>query len=496
MGKKVIVIGGGLAGLSGAIRLAKMGFSVTLFEKNKTLGGKMNEVAIDDYRFDIGPSLLTMPFVVDDIFKFSGYNRNTFLEYEKIDPICRYFFADGTMLNASSNEEKMITELEKLSTVDGNNYSKFLKYSKKIYDLTADLFLFKPIHELKNILRLKNLATLFNIRKIDPFRNVHQSISNYFEDERIVQLFDRYATYNGSNPFQAPATLNIIPYVEYGLGGFYVKGGMYRLIESLNTLANNLNIKLEFETEVEKILENNGKVTGVQINNEKIDADYVLCNMDVVEAFNKLIDGHKNYTNKLNKLEPSLSGMVFLWGIKKQNGIMAHHNIFFSDNYKKEFDEIFKNHSAPSEPTIYVSITSKSDQTHAPENCENWFVLLNMPYLVERQDWVKEVNQQRDKIFRRLQKEGLTIEENIEVEDVFTPEDFYSMYNSNKGSIYGISSNNRNTAFKRPANRNRQIENLYFAGGSTHPGGGIPLTLLSGKIASELIAEKEGIVFN
>jgi phytoene desaturase len=216
--------------------------------------------------------------------------------------------------------------------------------------------------------------------------------------------------------------------------------------------------------------------------------------MDVVEAFNQLIPNQEKTTKKLNQLEPSLSGMVFLWGVKKSFPEFQHHNIIFSEDYHSEFKQIFEEKKAPSEPTIYVSINSKSDKNHAPENCENWFVLLNMPYLSDGHDWELEAKRQREIILNKLKKHKIDIEDSIVEESVITPEDFYQMYESNKGSIYGISSNSRNTAFRRPPNRSRTIENLYFAGGSTHPGGGVPLVILSGKMAAELIAEKEKIL--
>jgi phytoene desaturase len=491
MAKKVITIGGGLAGLIGAIRLAKLGFNVKLFEKNETVGGKMNEISLGDYRFDTGPSLLTMPFVIDELFDFLELDRKSYLDLEPIDPICRYFYPDGNILDASSDIEKMQSEIAKFSQDDSVAYRDFFNYTKKIYDLTNEIFLFTPIHESNKTFKLKNLAILFKIKQMDVFRTVHQSVSDFFTDDRIVQLFNRYSTYNGSNPYQAPATLNIIPYVEYGLGGFYIKGGMYRLVRVLETIAKDFGVDIQKSKKVEKLVHSNKKIEGVVVNGEKIGCDYVLCNMDVVEAFNQMIPEQNKVKNKLNKLEPSLSGMVFLWGVNKSHKQLQHHNIIFSEDYRSEFTQIFEEKKAPSDPTIYISITSKSDVDHAPNNCENWFVLLNMPYLSDGQDWDSEVKRQREIVLKKLRKLNIDIENSIEEEAVITPEDFYQMYESNKGSIYGISSNNRNTAFRRPPNRSRSIENLYFAGGSTHPGGGVPLVILSGKMAADLISEKE-----
>ena len=489
--KRVAVIGGGLGALSGAIRLAQLGFSVQLFEKNPKIGGKVNEVILHDYRFDTGASLLTMPFVIDELFDFANFKRSDYLDFVPIDPICRYFFADGSMLDASADKAKMETAIAQLSPNDVKAYTRFLKYAERIHDLTAEIFMFTPIHELRKLMRPRYFRTLFRLHQIDPFRTVHQRVSRFFSDPRLVQLFDRYATYNGSDPFQAPATLNIIPYIEYGLGGYYIKGGIYRLVEALEAVARERGVQIYTSAEVERICGVGKQVTGVQVNGETVDADYVLCGADAVVAHHELIDGHQHQRKRLNRLEPSLSGMVFLWGVKTKHARLAHHNIIFSSDYKTEFRRIFRDKQVPDDPTIYIAITSKVDATHAPADGENWFVLLNMPSLAPGQVWEKEKVRMRAVVLDRLKQLGFDIADQIAVEQIYTPEDFAELYASNRGSIYGVSSNSKTTAFKRLPNRSRLLKGLYFAGGSVHPGGGIPLVILSGKMAATLIAEDQ-----
>jgi len=493
MNKKVVVIGGGLGSLSGAIRLAKMGFEVELFEQNSRLGGKMDEIAMGGYRFDTGPSLLTMDFVVDDLFNFAGYDRNDFLDFSVVDPICRYFFPDGSILDASSGREKMVKSIDNMAEGEGQNYIEFLNYCKQIYDLTADIFLFTPIHEIKKLIAHGDIKTLFQLYKIDPFRSVHKSVSSFFNDKRLIQLFDRYATYNGSNPFKAPATLNIISYVEYGLGGYYIRGGMYRLVNALERIANDLHVKIRKSLKVDKILWDKKQVNGVMVNGKRIFSDYILCGADVVVAHDLLIDGLPSQRKKLNKQEPSISGIVFLLGVGKKNPELKHHNIIFSSDYEKEFKQIFDEKRPPDDPTIYISITSKADPEHAPKHGENWFVLLNMPYISKGKEsiWDIEVKRLREIVISKLKNVGIDISNSIEFEQVHTPITYLNHYSSNRGSIYGISSNSRNSAFRRSPNRSKDIKGLYFAGGSVHPGGGIPLVLSSGKLSAELIAEAE-----
>ncbi len=489
MAKRVTVIGAGLGGLSAAIRLASMGFKVTVFEKNEKPGGKMNEIINHAYRFDTGPSLLTMPFVIDELFEYAGFKRSDFLEFKPVDPVCRYFFNDGSTFDTFNNPEEMIFSLAGFAPEEVENYQKFMAYSRDLYKIAGHLFLTTPIHEKAKMFRPGIFSLIAGIHKIDPFRTVHQGVSGFFNDKRLIQLFDRYATYNGSDPYRAPATLNMIPYLETHPGAFYISGGMYRLVDTMVKIAETLQIDIRTSTIVEQIIHKNKKVEAVSIDGHELKTDYVVCNADVVSAYTGLIDGLPKKTKRYQKLEPSLSGMVFLWGIKGTHSGLKHHNILFSKNYKKEFARIFNDLQHPDDPTVYIAITSKTDPEHAPENGENWFVLVNMPYLAVQNKWTSDIDSVRKTIFRKLAEHGIDVAGKIETEKVLTPETFQNLYGANRGSIYGLSSNSRLSAFLRPANRSREIEGLYFVGGSAHPGGGIPLVILSGKMTADLVGE-------
>ncbi len=492
MPKKVTVVGGGLAGLSSALRLAKMGFDVTLFEQNRSLGGKMNELRLDGYRFDTGPSLLTMPFVVDELFRFIEAEPSDSLEYIPLDPLCRYQFPDGTVFDASMDPVSMEAEIRRVAPDDVRSYRRFLRYSKRIFEHTADLFLWNPIHEISLSRFPMYLKSLTLLHRIDPLRTVHKAVASHFQDPKLIQLFDRYATYNGSDPYQAPATLNIIPYVEFGLGGFYISGGMYRLVEILQQMARARGVRIHHSTRVEKIQHNGEQVAGVRVGGESYRADYVICNVDVVTAYNQLLENLPHLHRQVTALEPSLSGLVFFWGKRGVTPDLKHHNIFFSNDYRQEFRQLFQELRAPDDPTVYIAISSKTDPGDAPAGRENWFVLVNMPYMFGSQNWSRFVGETRQQVFRKLRAHGIDIASDIELEEVLTPVDFFRLFGSNKGSIYGVSSNSRTTAFQRHPNRSRDIRGLYFASGSVHPGGGIPLVLLSGRMAATLIAEQEG----
>ncbi len=486
--RKVIIIGAGLGGLSAAIRLAASGFDVTIVEKNETVGGKVNSVEANGYKFDTGASLLTMRHVFEDLFQFAGKRIEDYLTIVPLDPICRYFWSDGVVFDASGDLQKTEREIEKIAPEDSENFRRFLKDSKHKYEIADKTFLAHSLNDLPRLLRPKFFRDLLAISSL---KTLDQHTKNYFQSPKLQQLFNRYATYNGSSPFQTPATFALVPFVEFGLGAWSVRGGIYEIPKALAKLAEELNVKIRTNCAVAKIIIENKKAVGVQLESgEIIRGDAVVANSDAVETYRNLID--KSFFNeKLNGREPSSSGFVLLLGVRKKYERLAHHNIFFSDDYRAEFDALFKSLRPAENPTIYVCATSRTDETQAPKECENLFVLINAPYTSERTDWAKEAKPYRDLIIKKLEKFGLEdLEKSIEFEQVITPEDFEKKYRTNRGSIYGVSSNGIFSAFLRVPNRARNIENLYFVGGATHPGGGMPLVLLSGKMASELITRE------
>jgi len=492
MAEKVIIAGAGLGGLSAALMLKVRGFDVLILEQKSQAGGKAGERIQNGFRWDTGPSLITMPFVIDSLFKESGARRKDYITFESIDPLCRYFFpGNSNSLDGSSDREIMTANLSAISPGDAGNWNTFLDYTQQLYRLTADLFLYSPIHEARDLLTLKNLLRFPSLFQIDAFHTMHEAVSRYFKDPHICQIMDRYATYVGADPWKAPATLNIITYVEYGLPVEYIKGGIARLSEALVKRCNELDIDIRYNSPVREILHNGKRVTGIRTDNEHFSTSVVVANSDAVTTFEKLIPEKKKTTNRLAKLEPSLSGLVFFWGVKGTFSQLAHHNIFFSKNYKEEFQHLFITRDISPDLTVYVAITSKKDKDHAPKGCENWFVLVNMPYLSENQNWDKWIPEIREKILEKLAEFGLDIRKKIMTESTLDPRDMKDLYGSNRGSIYGISSNARSTAFRRPANRSRDLKGLYFCGGSSHPGGGVPLVILSGKIAAELVSRYE-----
>lgn len=483
--KKAIVIGAGLAGLSVAIRLALKGYNVTVFESSKHAGGKMNELYLENYRFDTGPSLFTMPELVDELFDLAGQNMDDYLQSQRLQETCRYFFDDKTIINGFSDIEKFGQEVENKTKVKSNAIIDYLKKSKFIYETTAPLFLNKSLHKHKTFLSLKVFFSLIKLPFLGIFKSMNDANKSQFKDPKIVQLFNRFATYNGSNPFLAPAILNIIPHLEFNKGAYFPNNGMYSIADALFKLAKKTGVKFEFNKRVDNIETNGNTTVGIKIKEKIYYSDLIVCNADIYFAYKHLLKQPLK-AKKVLKQERSTSALIFYWGIKKEFKNLDLHNILFSKNYQDEFSCLQKG-TISNDPTVYINITSKLNKSDAPKGSENWFVMINVPS-DDNQSWDEIIKESRKNIIKKINKNLNTdIESLIEQEQVLEPRLIESMTGSFKGSLYGTSSNSRMAAFFRHPNFSKEFNNLYFCGGSVHPGGGIPLALSSAKIVDSLI---------
>ncbi len=490
--KKIVVIGAGLGGLSASAYLAAAGYEVTVYEASSTYGGKAGCIESEGFRFDTGPSLLTMPFVIDNLFKAAGKKTEDYIRIRPLDVLCKYYYPDGTEVTAFNDLEKFIREISEKTGEPKKNFERYFAYSKQIYDLTHELFLFNSFREPSTFFNRKSLKTLLNIFRIDPLRTMHRANKSFFGKDKVVQMFDRYATYNGSNPYKAPATLNIIQHVEYALGGFTAEGGIRGVADGLYKLCIDLGVVFEFGKKTEKILLEGRRVKGIIAEGKPVKSDIVLTNADVFSTYNSLLGGvNTKGGQKYSRLEPSSSALVFYWGVKGEHDQLEGHNILFTKDYPAEFNSLFEKREIYSDPTVYIYISSKFNKGDAPEGHENWFVMINAPHTAGNQP-LPDLYSIRENIIRKiLEITGIDLSEKIVTEHVLTPSDIEIKTGSTFGSLYGISSNDRYAAFMRQDNKSREIDGLYFCGGSAHPGGGIPLVILSGKIASELICKYE-----
>lgn len=486
MKRKVAVIGAGIAGISAAIRLSAKGFEVDVFENNDGPGGKLSEVKLPGFRFDAGPSLFTLPELVDELFELAGESPRKYFNYIRLPIISKYYYEDGTIIQAYAEQAKFASEIASKTGEPKENVHQALANSAKLYAYLAPLFLTRSLHRLGTYGSKEAFRAYINLHKLDFFRSMYAANEAFFRDERVVQLFNRYATYNGSHPYLTPATMNIIPHLEFNKGAFFPKGGMFAITTSLFQLAKRLGVNFYFNQLVDKILVEDKKAVGIQIGQEAHPYDKVVCNMDIVNAYKKLMPGERQPKFLLSQ-QKSSSALIFYWGIQAKFPQLDLHNVFFSKNYEMEFDHIFNKQDIYEDPTVYLNITSKYKPDDAPDGCENWFTMINVCNNTG-QDWDELIRKSRNFILSKLSRLLATdIAPLIVCEAVLDPRLIEAKTFSAQGALYGNSSNNKFAAFLKHANFSSRIGNLYFCGGSVHPGGGIPLCLLSAKIAVGMV---------
>jgi phytoene desaturase len=487
--KKAIIIGSGIGGIATALRLRSMNYDVTVFENNNYPGGKLASFDLGPYRFDAGPSLLTMPHFIDELFDLFNENPRDYFNYKKKDISCRYFWDDGTKLNAYSEKSKFINEINKVLGVKESTISTYLLNAKRKYDLTKSMFLEQSLHKLKTYLSKDLLIGLSNVFSFQINKTLNQVNELELKEPHLVQLFNRFATYNGSSPYKTPGMMTLVQHLEQEYGTYVSDKGMNNITKSLYDLALRQGIDFKFNSFVSQILISGKRAIGVSVGEESYCSDIVVSNMDIVPTYRNLLKNHYQPEKTLSQ-ERSSSALIFYWGINKEFKNLDLHNIFFSNDYKKEFQSIFEKKSIFSDPTVYINITSKDVKGDAPDNCENWFVMINSPN-DSGQDWDNMIDEVKSNILKKINRLlNIDLEDYIEYEKVYTPKTIESNTQSYMGSLYGSSSNNLMSAFLRHPNFSNKILNLYFCGGSVHPGGGIPLCLLSAKIVSQLIKNK------
>lgn len=485
--QKAIVVGSGIAGIASAIRLSVRGYDVSIFEKNTYPGGKLTELKLGEYRFDAGPSLFTMPQFIEELYELAGKNTEDYFTYSKSKMACHYFFEDGTFIPFSADKSKLLETIGELLGIDSKPLDDYLSHSEYIYKKTHKSFLEKSLHKFENYFTKDIFETFVAFPKLGLINTLHQQNEKKLNHPKLVQIFDRYATYNGSNPYQAPGILQVIPHLEHGFGTFFPDKGMNDIPQALLRLASDLGIELKLNHPVDEIIVDKGRLKGVKSKGEFFNAQVVFCNSDIRPAYQYLLPSEKMPKRVLQQ-EPSSSAMIFYWGINRKFENLDLHNIFFSSDYKKEFTAIFEDKTVDDDPTVYIHVSSKKKSDDAPENSENWFVMINVPSN-SGQNWEALRMQIRKKVLLKLSRMlDIDVESLIDEEDYLDPIRIEERTSSHAGALYGASSNDKMAAFFRHPNFSR-IKGLHFIGGSVHPGGGIPLCLLSAKIAVSTLKE-------
>lgn len=485
---KVVIIGAGVGGLAAAIALAQKGYKVEIYEKNSTTGGKAGVLNAEGFRFDTGPTVATMIEVLESVFMLAGEKIEDYVNIKKQKISCRYFYEDGIFIDAYNNIDKLANEIDEKTLDIGDKIRAYFKYCEKLYHSVAKTFLFHEFKAWKTFWKSKPLTLPFKLINYDFLQSMSSVISSYFRDDKVRKIFNRFATYNGSDPYKAPSTLNVISYVEIIMGSYEIMGGMYEIPKALTKLAQKLGVKITCDASVEEILYQNGKAFGIKLESEVVLADIVVSNVDAFTTRKELLEEPFKPVHPL-----SSSGIVFLWGIKTSEAIKAKflsHNIIFTENQEQEFRDLTDNRIVPNDPTIYIHISQKYNPDDAPEGFENWFVMINSPAIGNKISDLK-LKEIKAKILKRIEKNtGLNLTNSIVYEKIQTPHDFELSTGSYHGALYGYASNSFLSFFHKESPKAKDYENLYFCGGTTHPGGGVPLAIQSGILTANKIVKQ------
>jgi len=495
MKKSCAVVGSGIAGLAAAIRIASKGYAVDVYETNDYPGGKMRELRKDGYRFDMGPSVFMLPELIDELFELCHKNPRDYFTYNPLDVSFKYFFEDGCVINAYTDVEKFGEEIA-LKTIDTKKtFDNYRKDIETKYKITNGVFIENSLHVFRNFINWKTVYGLFNFHKIDAFKSMNKGNKSFFKDPRLVQLLNNFATYIGSNPFVAPATLNVIQHLEINLGTYLPEKGMYSIVSALVKLSEDMGVKFHYNTTVEEIItasaDHGGKkkkVIGIKTKKAELIAyDRVISNMDIYYTFNKLLP--KELAPKRILEQPKSSSVIgFFWGVDKKHENLGIHNMLFSNDDEAEYKAIFNNNTVSDDPSIYISISSKQIKEDAPKDCENWFLFVTVPN-DKGQNWDELVIRTRKNVFEKVNRMLKTdIEKHIQFEELLTPPMIKENYSSPFGAVYGNSSDDKFASFFRHSNFSKNISGLYFVGGSVHPGAGIPMCLNSAKIMGKVFS--------
>lgn len=497
MGKTAVIIGAGLGGMATAIRLARDGWKVKVLEKNSRVGGKLDFYSDKGFLWDVGPSLVTMPFVLRDLFDYAGQDIENYIDLVPMDPVCRYFYPDGKVFNAWANVHHFQIEVARREKDKGEALEKYMNRAKGIFNLVWDTYLNPSDSRLQKSKHLFRRS--IHLPKTFSFKTWAASVESIFKDPQLRQMFFHYATMHGASPYRASSILNILPYAEMRDGGWYVRGGIYRLAEALERCARDLKVEFLVDAEVSEINLEKGaffkkpRATGVTIGKGiQIPADVVICNADAVHAWSRLIHSkkHASIARNLERKPFSSSAFILLLGVKRRYDKLSHRNVFFSSDGRSEFADIFQKKRLATEPTISLSISGRIDPTQSPQGQDNYLITVQTPPLEPDHHWENLREGYKISILEQLEKRGLeNLRNEIVCEKIITPADLASKTYSYRGALYGHAIHSTRSFLNRIDNRSSEIEGLYFVGGCTQPGAGIPLVILSAQRVSRMIAQ-------
>jgi phytoene desaturase len=493
---RIGVIGGGLGGLSAACTLAARGHEVVLFEKNEWLGGKAAVFEEGGFRFDMGPTILTVPQVLRRVFAEAGRRMEDELDLVRLDPQWRCFFEGGEVLDLYEETDRMASEIEQFSArrQDAQGYRDLIELSERLHGISERFFFWKSVEDLKDTMDFRGSFSLSTLRDVLALRmgsTVAGTIRRRVKDPRVAQMLDHFTQYVGSSPYASPAVLCSIAHMQTEEGVWYPMGGTRAVPNALERLARDLDVEIRCGVSVDGLRVEKGQVVGVDVEergrHEFVPLAAAVSNMDSVRTYRELVGGDLARRSKTEGYEAACSGVVLYLGLDRAYEHLAHHNFVFSRDPEVEFDQIYRQGVPADDPSCYLAAPARTEPSVAPAGGEALYVLVHTPYLRPGQDWSRMLPEYRTKILDKLARCGgmPDLEERIVVERSLTPQDIHDRYRVLDGAIYGLASHGRFLGAFKPGNRSRTVEGLYLAGGAAHPGPGMPMVLMSGWIAAD-----------
>ena len=493
---RVGIVGAGLGGLAAACTLAARGYQVVLFERNSWLGGKANVLQELGFRFDMGPTILTVPSVLKHIFEEAGRKLEDELNLIRLDPQWRCFFEDGTRLDLVENTDRMCDNLQAFAPSEGLDprYRAFMAASERLHAISDQYFFWKPIGSIWDTFNSKGTFQLSVLKDILSMRigsTVSGMVHGFLRERRVSQMAEHFTQYVGSSPLQAPAILCAIAHMQTEEGIWYPRGGTRAVPEALAKLLNTLGVEVRANTEIRRIVSSEGRATGIETESgETMELAAVVSNSDSVRTHRELIGGEvARRFDRRRDYEPACSGVVMYLGLDRAYDHLLHHNFVFSRDPVEEFHSIYQRGEPAPDPSCYICAPARTEPEVAPKGGEALYVLVHTPHLRPGHDWRKLYPEYRKVILAKLARTGgmKDIEQRIRSETMLTPEDIHRRYSVLDGAIYGLASHGRLSGAFKPSNRSPDLKGLYLAGGAAHPGPGMPMALMSGWIAADAL---------
>ena len=488
-----LVIGAGIGGIATAGRLARNGYDVTVIEKNAQPGGRCNQITQDGHRFDVGPTLFLMPEVFAETYAALGEEMSHHLDLKRIDPTYTVRFDDGTSLALTSNIGEMQTQLEAIEPGALGGFLRYLAEGQQNYRLSLQKFVGRNFTNYFQYFSLANLPLLFKLKALVKH---YDNVDHYFKNPRLKAAFTFQNMYLGLSPYDAPATYSLLQYTELAEGIWFPLGGMYRIIESLTAIAEKNGVRFIYNAPVERIEHDGKRATAIALKDgRKLAADVIVVNADLPYAYRELLKD-AGQARKLDRKKYTCSAIMFYWGVDQVYPQIKHHNVWLAGDYQASFDSIFDRNTLPDEPSFYVHAPARTDPAAAPAGQDTLMVLVPVGHLDESrpQDWEALKARARSTVLARLKEIGVTdLEQHIKFEVSYTPQNWQTLYNLEKGAAFGLSHNFTQVGYLRPRNRHTRLRNVYFAGASTHPGTGLPIVLLSARLTTERILKEMGV---